>query len=151
MITFNSLVIVCTIAGMSMRKNPIKSAIILIIIGVSIFSMSRLYTGKRWIPLVILILFTGGVLIVLIILSSIIPNRHPGKDLKILVKLRILIRIILLLILFNFETSNQNQSMLKQIIIRKNRIYLMTLMIIMYFAGFLMILSKDKISMRTTF
>lgn len=60
-------------------KNPIKIRI-LILIGTSIiFLLIHLNTGNVWFPLIFFILFTGGILIIFIILASILPNEKVWK------------------------------------------------------------------------
>lgn len=63
----------------SNSKNPIKIRLLILLSVSIIFSVLRTNTGNVWFPLLFFVLFTGGILIIFIILSSILPNEKALK------------------------------------------------------------------------
>lgn len=83
MITLVKLLIVYFTLKLYSRTNPIKIALNLLYIRIIIFFLMTLSTGSTWYPYIISILFIGGILIIFLVLSAIIPNEKDGKDKKV--------------------------------------------------------------------
>lgn len=62
--------------------NPVKIRAILIATGVIIFNVIYFITRNLWFPIIIYLMFIGGILIIFILLSSILPNEKTYKNFK---------------------------------------------------------------------
>ena len=60
--------------------NPVKMAILLILIRAFTFLLLGIHTSSVWFSIIFLMLFTGGILIMFMILSSILPNEKAIKS-----------------------------------------------------------------------
>lgn len=92
MITSAVAIIRTLAATRSQTKNPVKLRIILICLSITLFFMMSLKTGQVWFPTLIFLIFIGGILMIFMILSSVLPNEKPGKT-----KIKVIIRLILVL------------------------------------------------------
>lgn len=128
-------------------KNPVKIRTILVGLRIILFTIMTIYSGNTWFPLIFHLLFSGGILMIFIILSSIIPNEKTKK-----IKIKLLTTIILIIRYFNLRKRNIKISRFQEIkIFLNNRIninFIITLIII-YFITFLFILRKENLPIRT--
>lgn len=72
------LILIILLLRTSRTKNPVELRVKLLIMRSLIFVIMHLSSSKRWFPLIYLTLFLGGVLIIFIILSSLLPNKSRG-------------------------------------------------------------------------
>lgn len=128
-------------------KNPVKIRIILIILRLTIFFLIYLRSGIVWFPILFSLLFIGGILIIFIILSSILPNEKRTK-------IHIMRTIILSnLILFTqhskIEESLITGKFIKRFLSRNNSFNLLILILILYFFSTITILCKVELPIRS--
>lgn len=128
--------------------NPVKIRIILIMLRNFLFLNLFLKRRISWFPTIFLIIFTGGILMIFIIVSSIIPNQKPIKF-KISMTVLIARSIIALIEMKNTKELTTTFRSLKWNMERIFYIARLTSLIILYFFTFIRILSIEKRSMRS--
>lgn len=128
-------------------NNPIKARFFILTAAGAILFITRSNTGIVWIPLIFFILFTGGILIIFIILSSVLPNE---KTIKIKYsKVFTAITIILIWPLRkNLETNLISRRVKRFISSGINLIFIMRVIIIYFFIS-ININSIERTSIRS--
>lgn len=129
-------------------KNPIKLRVALILYRAIIFLIIIIKTGAKWFPILYFLLFIGGILIIFIVLSSIIPNEKPGKS-KItypaVFTFFVLGRIFYNNIPFIIQSTERIKTLLSTSII----IPILRIIIILYFFLSIEMLKRVKLPIRT--
>lgn len=150
MITILYWILLSTLLLIAILKsiNPVKIRIILMILRNFLFLYLFLKRRISWFPTIFLIIFTGGILIIFIIVSSIIPNQKPIKF-KVSIIIILTRTIIALIERKNTKELTRVFRSLKWNIERIFYIARLTSLIILYFFTFIKILSIEKISMRS--
>lgn len=129
-------------------NNPIKTRFIILSSSALIFLLVKTKTGQTWIPLIFFILFIGGILIVFIILSSILPNE---KSIKIKIPktfFLILITSIILEPIIITEKTNLSPE-IKRFISTGYTLALIIRVILIYFFGSISINKNEDQSIRS--
>lgn len=128
-------------------KNPVKLRFILVLLRAMVFLIMNLGTGTRWFPIIFILLFTGGILIIFMILSSILPNEKPGKIWK---PTRIIFTVTIL-ICFLGKTSQENliHNSVKAFISRGSVYWILISLLLLYFFSVILIVKRKKLPMRT--
>lgn len=157
--TFNKLrKMICTIIILrtlristiiTINKNPVKIRILLLIIvtilRIFIYKISR----RRWFPLIFYMLFLGGILVMFLILSTIIPNEKIKKS-KVKIWEIILILRIIPFIIHQIRISNTTHiAYLQNFLQRSYNTIFCTRIIIFYFLIFTVTLAIEKNRLRT--
>lgn len=131
------------------RKNPVKAGIIILWLRTLIFLLTNLAGGSAWFRSLTFLIFTGGILIMFIVLSRFHPNETPQKiNYKnitiIILGASLLPSSIRGIIDVSLERSR------KIIYQRRRTAFIITMLVILYFSIFLKILGSKKNSMRIT-
>lgn len=82
MITILKALFIILLMKLITCNNPVKIRLMLTTISFIIIVIIKEMSGMSWIPLILSMLFTGGILIMFIILSSITPNEPIKKNKK---------------------------------------------------------------------
>lgn len=147
MITTRLILIILSTLIMLFSTNPVKTSITILISAIIRFLLIFLTRRKRWYPIIYFLIFIGGILVLFIILSSILPN-EPIKNNKL--KFMAILRILSIIIGINIKTENINSRIqIKATLISRSRIYLLVGIILIYFFTFILILSKEKEVLRS--
>lgn len=77
------LILITGLTWATTSVNPVKIRIRILRISVLLFFSMAVSSGDSWIPLLLTILFMGGIIIMFMILSSILPNEKTIKNKKI--------------------------------------------------------------------
>lgn len=122
---------------------PVKLRILMIFIRIYLFLTVIKRTGNVWFPMMYTLLVVGGIVLMFIILSSVLPNRTIKKE-------KYKVRITFIWIMSCYVYSLQRRSISTEIAIIKqvlsahqNMVVMMTL-IILYFLSFIYVLSRKK-------
>lgn len=138
------LIIRLTMALKSM--NPIKVRISVLIARAIIFLIMRTITGTSWFPLVLIVLFIGGIIMIFIILSSILPNE---KRLKRKFALVIILTSIILLTSRSWALTAERVSFNRKIYLsRRINFFVVMAIILFYFLARIRVLRSEKTPMR---
>lgn len=148
MITFIKTIIICIRITMLRCLNPIKIRIIIIFIRSFTFILIRNIIGRRWFPLIFYILFLGGILIIFIVLSSLIPNE---KSIKNKLSWTTILILALITTAIHLPLTNNFRRQLKWFIQSTYNLYIIILLILLYFIRFIYLLSQEKITLRSCF
>jgi hypothetical protein len=130
-------------------KNPIKTRFFILISAGLIFLVLKIETGIVWIPLIFFLLFTGGILLIFMILSSVLPNE---KTIKIkFSKVRILVLALVAIIPRSFIRGGKEEleSHIKRFLSSGTNIILITRIILLYFFNSIQINTTEEYSMRS--
>ena len=114
-------------------NNPIKSRFLILLATSLIFLTIKLRISDTWYPIIFFLLFTGGILIIFIILSSVLPNE---KTKKIKIRKLFIITIIIVVILNYRKKINiaRNLKEIKRFLnSRINFIFILALILIYFF------------------
>lgn len=143
--TLNIILVLMTLAILR-GSNPIKIAIRILIIRSLVFIKLIILRGNIWIYSIIFLLFMGGILVLFIIISSLIPNSKRKKYSWRRTRLIIVLRRPLILTQETRETLFIN---LKWTLINKNILMFFRLIISCYFFCFLELVKKLKTPIRS--
>lgn len=148
MVRILNFMVLMIAANLIKTKNPIKIRIFLTLIRIALFSFLSLNKGSCWISIIFYILFIGGILVIFIILSSLSPNE---SSLKIKTSRTILIILALMKIqAIKMQPIEIIQALIKNSLRNWPIIIIVRSLIIIFFFSFLMILSREKTSIRST-
>lgn len=130
-------------------SNPVKISIRLIFLRITIFNSIFLISGIRWFPLIFCLLFIGGILMIFLILSSLIPNEKIKKN-KINKNMMLISIIIAILINLNWKIKINEISWTQRKIFLINNLNIatITILILIYFLIFIILNIKEKVSLR---
>lgn len=147
MITHITLFLWFTLLVLSMSSaNPVKVTILLILMRILNFFIIHVQTASTWFPIIFLIMFTGGILMMFIILSSILPN-EPAKKIKNFI---IIIVIFIATTPFMAYASRTTFIPSTKWFLTSSPILWGTITLVSaYFLSFITILSKNKSSLRS--
>lgn len=128
-------------------NNPIKTRFSILISASCIFLFLKINSSTIWIPLIFFILFTGGILIIFIILSSVLPNEKT-------IKVKYSKVVIILIILLSFSSIKINgiegiHGQMKRFISSGLNLIVITLIILIYFFNAINLNSKEETPMRS--
>lgn len=130
------------------NTNPIKIRVTLVLIGALMFYYIKILTRQSWFPMIFYILFIGGILIIFIIVSSMLPN-EPIKKNNYRKIIGILIVILIIGSTKNITITQELWSNVKNELLTNLNFIILTNMLIRYFVTFLILVSKEKIPLRT--
>lgn len=134
--------------AISNSKNPIKTRFLILRIRFLMFISLKLQKGEVWFPLIFFLLFTGGILIIFMILSSISPNEKSYK-MKI-PKIAIIVIILLSTIPRVKEFPRRtNISQTKRILTSGIFYQIITIVILLYFFRSININKREGYSIRS--
>ena len=127
--------------------NPVKVRTFILFLRIIIFFTIYFKSSQTWIPILILLLFIGGIIIIFIILSSILPNE---KTIKIKNLYLIILPIFLAIILkeSTFPTEKLNTE-IKSFLSTGINFYTILLLILIYFLASISILSVEQSPIRS--
>lgn len=128
-------------------RNPLKISVWLILIRSIVFYVSHLIMGITWIPIILFLLFIGGILIIFIILSSLIPNEKSKKAKFIIIPM--IIFFVCGITLTKVSNSIINYE-LKWSIVRRINIIRLIIIVLIYFLRFIYIISVENIQIRNS-
>lgn len=147
MITFILKAIILRITSVIILiSNPVKIRILLLAVSIILFTLIFLIRGRTWFPTLFALLFMGGILIIFIILSSILPNEKRTK-IKILYRI-IILRAGVAFFVQKFRELNNSFRNTKRFLSSRFAFYFIILILILYFFSVISILSKEEIPMR---
>lgn len=127
--------------------NPVKTRIALIILRITTFYIINERVRNSWAPLIFLLIFTGGILIIFIILSSLLPNE---KSLKIKPIPLLAIISIPLTTLIRRERNLTRTVKIKWFLQSSWTLIYTIILILAYFLSFIYTLSKNNQPIRST-
>lgn len=130
-----------------LTKNPVKMRIILLIIRILIFYTISFQSGIVWFPILFSLLFMGGILMMFIILSSVLPNEKRTK-------INMLPIAMTFMLIFNINREKILDSRIRLKItkrfLRSNfRFYFLVLILILYFFSTITMLCKVEMPIRS--
>ena len=133
----------------SLSKRPMKLRVMLMMIRRIIFTYIRLKTGSTWFPLLIFLIFIGGILIIFIILCAVIPNEKRKKEITRIYS------IILCTLIFSLRggpqpTRTSTQGNIKRVLFRGGFFTIILILITIYFLVAITILKTIKNPLRLT-
>lgn len=139
MITFAIFIIVSSIFAVPFIKSPIKMIGILIQARAWIFVCIWMWTSSSWMPIIFFLIFMGGIIILFIMVSSILPNEKSEKIKYII--------IFVLPLTFVIELSKtirvRNLLDFKWFSQMYTNLYFLCLIILLYFFAFIYIISSN--------
>lgn len=131
-------------------KNPVKIGFILICTRTLLLYWMAIERGGTWFPLIIYLLFIGGILIIFLILSSLLPNEKSQKN-----KISLWITLVLILLGFYFapmlghpKRIQDSALGIKRAITSRLNIITIGMIILLYFLIFVSIISRNKSPLR---
>lgn len=134
--------------AISNSKNPIKTRFLILGIRFLIFVSLKLQKGEVWFPLIFFLLFTGGILIMFMILSSISPNE---KSYKMKISKFAIIVIILVSVIPRMKEfpRRTNIPQTKRILTSGVFYQIITIVILLYFFSSININKREGYSIRS--
>lgn len=126
--------------------------ILIMFISLIIFNTLWSFSGYTWFPLILALLFVGGILVIFMVISSLFPNSK--NFLQQLGRFKIFSFIslsIFFLFYFPFTIFSFECFSIKTIILRGGNFLSLGFIILCYFFCFLYFISKDKVSLRRFF
>lgn len=146
MITLLILILIIILSFTYLNKRPIKLLTILIFLRIILFLNIYSKSGQAWLPIVIFIIFSGGIIIIFIIVSSFLPNKNKG----IIKKFLWLIIVLTLFFCINKEYTKECSHTLTIEFLRCYRnILILIFLIRVFFLGSILIISKSKTPIRS--
>lgn len=129
--------------------NPIKLRMSLVLFRMFLFIEIFFTVGRAWIRRIFIIIFIGGIMVIFIILSSLLPNEKNLKINKIFAQ-----AIILIFILSRWSISGNNferrfNQRSKLLFFSNESLEVLIIIILLYFFSFLVIISKEICSLRS--
>lgn len=150
MITGLILTTLWMIVNATLSKNPMKICLTIIAASLIVFAYIYILSGITWFPLIIYILFTGGILIIFIVVSSVRPNKKLDKEpIKPMVIILMATLILITVDLRPRELKEPQINQVKWFLNKKETLTGIIVLIIRYFASFITFLSKHSTSLRT--
>lgn len=141
--TMITIVMITTMASGS--SNPVKIRIVLTILSSGIFLKIKM-NGNSWYPILFFLIFIGGILIMFIILSSVLPNEKSE------IKKKVMETIILVLLAGMFDMTWEMRSQTggrKAFLQSSNSFFFLTAVIVLYFFLSIKIVSEEEITLRS--
>lgn len=130
----------------STTLNPVKISFALFLIRTLFLTRASLTTGHTWAPLIFYMLFTGGILVIFIILSSNMPNEKVMK-----VKVYPLAVIVIISAPIAIITERISTPILIKLMPQNARtIPILSIIVLIYFFSFIKFLKEFKSPIRTT-
>lgn len=148
MISINIKLLTALLSGaIILITNPVKIRIILLVLRIVIFFIIALESGIIWFPVLFALLFIGGILIIFIILSSILPNE---KRLKIKIfMMSIPVAIYLSRTSGKIIDIRISAKVSKRFLRSRHTFYFLIIILILYFFCTIRMLCKNEIPMRS--
>lgn len=144
-----SIIIILNLIVLSYTKNPIKTRFFILTLSSISFLLIKLETRNTWFPLLFFLLFNGGILLIFIILSSIIPNEKSIKIKTLKLLTLISITIILYTISIKIQTQKSNFNQIKRFLTSTIRISLIIVLILLYFFNTARIIKIEESPIRS--
>lgn len=133
----------------SKSANPVKTSLAILGVRVFIFLQMRILSGTSWVPVLMVLLFMGGIIIMFIILSSVLPNEKRIKVKNYWVFAPIL---AIAVIGWNWERGvNPSPRRYKRFLSSGNNFWIIIILIITYFISGLRVLRTEDTPMRTLY
>lgn len=129
-------------------NRPIKSAILLFLSCVSFFFSLWVSLGSCWFSLIFRILFLGGVIVVILVLSSLMPNEKVEKF-SLFLFVFSFFYFFLSVLFFNYRGFSTFFSQI--CFFRGFNFLFLTFLVTCYFFSFLFVLTFDKGPLRSFF
>lgn len=129
----------------STALNPIKTIFLMMLISLCSILTLRLQITTSWGPIVIFLMFMGGILVRFIIIASILPNE---KSIKIKFARRILL-VIPLAFLTNYPDTESVSFIIKTSIYSITNLTIFLPLICFYFLVFILLISQTSAPLRT--
>lgn len=148
MITSTALLQAALASRIFMNKNPVKIAVTILFFSTTVFNLMGIQIGSNWIRIILFLIFTGGILITFIVLSSLMPNISFTTSLSNK-RFYIIFIILAVLITFNYRINSTRLRSIKEINLIAGNLFFFTTLILGYFFGFLWVVRSLKGSIRT--
>nr|YP_009351816.1 NADH dehydrogenase subunit 6 [Rhinotergum shaoguanense]AQQ72855.1 NADH dehydrogenase subunit 6 [Rhinotergum shaoguanense] len=134
---------------MIFSNNPVKAMMSLLMLSSITAIMMFNFSSMAWFPSIFYLLFMGGILMVFMIMSSIMPNEKMSK-----IKNIFLVTAVIMLITLNMAENAKIEelmfnSQLKWFMMCNQNILMATILIMVYFFMFIKQVSKEKSSLRS--
>lgn len=128
-------------------RNPVKIGMMVITLRALILRSTVKITGEVWIRVVIFLLFMGGILVVFIVVSALAPNENPKK----IKKINLLIALIVSSLL-SFSgvgtVVKTRREVIKTSVVSRWFLRMVLILMSLYFFIFLIVINKDRMSLR---
>lgn len=147
MITFIPTILLVIITVSLYAANPIKILALMSRISLLLAHWMIMCLRTTWPPLILLLLFLGGILVRFIVVSSILPNQKTYRGPSVGVLSMVSIGMACL----SFPTKRMDVVLLKATLYAGGNISFFLLIIIAYFFIFLAVTSGIKKPLRTRF
>lgn len=150
MITILTRIIIFIAWAILQASNPIKTRFLIItLVGLILINL-RIETRSAWFTMLFIMLFAGGILIMFMILSSILPNEKSGKT-KFPKSTSVLI-LILILITRPKQTENLGEmSQAKRFLSSRVNLIIILAIIILYFFKSIKLNGTENLSIRSLY
>lgn len=133
----------------SKSSNPVKTRVAILALRITIFFQMRATTGASWIPILITILFIGGIIIMFIILSAVLPNEKRMR-----VKSFFVLTLALTITTLEFGwgvTGRVRAEKYKRFLISGVNFWAMIILILTYFIARMSSLNSEETPIRTLY
>lgn len=147
MMTTINLILILASSTMIYNLNPMKIIYLLMCIGFNLFTLIYCLVGSSLFPVIILIIFIGGILIAFMIVTSILPNEPLKKN----TASNITAIRLLLIVVFIVAPNQAATYKYKSIFLRNINTIIIVIIILAYFIGFIYLIYTTKITLRTFF
>ena len=139
---------VCLGLYTTQTRNPVKVRILLIVTRGSLFFWVGLTTGRVWFPTLFFLLFMGGIIIIFMILSSVLPNEKAGK-LKVPTFLLLSTTLAAIILPPLKVTVLPEVVSVKSMLSQAYFTFSLTLLVTLYFFLVLFMIKTEKVPMRS--
>lgn len=147
MIIFCTLITRVILTWRIKAVNPVKTRVAILSTGVILMLLSSHISGSSWIPILILILFMGGIIIIFIILSSILPN-EPRIKLKNPLTYLLTLVVVVSIISLPLNSGGQIIKTIRAFLLSGQNFYIIISLIFLYFVGSIRILRTEQTPIR---
>lgn len=127
------------------RTNPVKISLNLSFLSLIIFFVIYLNSRQVWFPFMFVLIFMGGIMIMFMILSSILPNEKSSKN---FLRLPMILVVLSTLNFSNYQTQSSIPKQLECMINSNTSMILMMILILAYFFSSIKIASKEESPIR---
>lgn len=145
MITSLNIIITTLVLAISTSLNPIKIIYLLITLRILTTIILTIQIATSWAPIIIFLIFIGGILISFIIIASMLPNE---KSIKIKFVQAIII-VAPFLLLINYTNNERIIFLIKSILASTTNLVIFIPLIICYFIVFIILISQTSAPLRT--
>lgn len=129
--------------------SPVKLRATLIVVRSLLFLEIYVAGSRMWIAGIFIIIFIGGIIVIFIIVTSLLPNEKNLKVKRLLLLSCSLIVLIGRVTFTDLQVENYVNQRSKIVFFSNERFEVLIIVIILYFFSFLMIVTKETSTLRS--